>query len=142
MRALLDVNVLLALFDPEQTHHRRAIAWWDEAKGEGWASCPLTQNGFIRVISKPDYPNSLPINAAISVLQAQMALPDHVFWPDDLSIADPAIFDHRRLLGPNQLTDAYLLALAVENGGRLVTFDRSISIAAVHRAEPPHLVVL
>lgn len=142
MRALFDVNVLLALFDPEHMHHRRASGWWDRQKSDGWASCPLTQNGFIRIIAKPSYPDPLPIAKAISLLWGQLALPSHAFWLDDISIADPAVFDHRRILGPNQLTDVYLLALAVENGGRLATFDRSIPIAVVRGAEARHLAVL
>ena len=74
MRALLDVNLLLALFDPEHMHHRRASAWWDRQQSDGWASCPLTQNGFIRIIGKPSYPNPLPITDAISILRAQSML--------------------------------------------------------------------
>jgi predicted nucleic acid-binding protein len=79
---------------------------------------------------------------ALAVLQGQIARPGHAFWPDDLSIADPQIVNHGRLLGPNQITDAYLLALAVKNGGRLATFDRAVPLRAVHGAEARHLVVL
>jgi toxin-antitoxin system PIN domain toxin len=142
VRALLDVNVLMALLQPNHMHHQPAHAWWDTESNKGWASCPLTENGFVRILSQPGYPRRMPISKAVDALHDQKGRTDHAFWSDKLSIADPTIFDHRRLLGPNQLTDAYLLALAVENGGRLVTFDRSISIAAVHRAEPRHLVVL
>ncbi len=75
-------------------------------------------------------------------MRAETTLPGHVFWPDDVSLADPKRFDHDRLLGPGQITDAYLLALAVQNDGRLVTFDRTIPIAAVGGAEPRHVVSL
>lgn len=142
MRALLDVNVLLALFDRDHPHNASAISWWASEQAQEWASCPLTQNGFVRVISTPAYRQSLPVVEAIRLLRAQQLKPGHVFWPDDISISDPAWFDHERVLGPNQITDAYLLALAVKNDGRLVTFDRSITLGAVRRAEPRHLVVL
>ena len=142
MRALLDVNVLLALFDPEHLHHARALAWWSASRAEGWASCPLTQNGFVRVISGPRYIRPRSIADAMALLRAQMAQPGHIFWLDDVSIADAQRFDHGRLLGPKQITDVYLLALAVKNDGRLVTFDQSIPVRAVHRAEPRHLAVI
>lgn len=79
---------------------------------------------------------------AIGVLTKMLASPNHTFWPDDISFADPAIFEHAYVLGPGQITDIYLLALAVKNGGVLATFDRSIPLAAVRGAEPQHLVVL
>lgn len=142
MRALLDVNVLLALFDPEHKHHDEAQSWWNAQQEQGWASCPLTQNGFIRVISNPAYERPLPLSGAVALMQAQAGRPGHVFWPDDISFADAAIFDHDRLQGPNQITDAYLLALAVRNGGRLATLDRGISLAAVRGAKAEHLVML
>ena len=78
----------------------------------------------------------------MALLRAQMAQPGHIFWLDDVSIADAQRFDHGRLLGPKQITDVYLLALAVKNDGRLVTFDQSIPVRAVHRAEPRHLAVI
>jgi uncharacterized protein len=142
MRALLDVSVLLALFDAAHTHHDRARAWWNDRRDETWASCPLTQNGFLRIISKPGYPHPLALADAMSALHAQISLPGHEFWPDDISVADPGIFDHNRIFGPNQIPDVYLLALAVKNGGRLATFDRSVRTAAVRGAEPHHLVIL
>ena len=69
MSALLDVNVLLALFDPAHIHHARAFAWWSDRRGEGWASCPLTQNGFVRVISGSGYERPLPLAAALALLR-------------------------------------------------------------------------
>jgi toxin-antitoxin system PIN domain toxin len=142
VRALFDVNVLLALFDPEHIHHARALAWWTEHREHGWASCPLTQNGFVRVLSGQGYPRPQSFADASALLSAQIAEPGHVFWPDDVSLVDLEVFDRNRLLGPNQITDVYLLALAVKNAGRLVTLDRSISVTAVHRAEPRHLAVI
>ena len=142
MRALLDVNVLLALFDFPHIHHKRARVWWTTHKAMGWASCPLTQNGFARVISKPGYARPIPLQTALSALAAQVAQPDHEFWAGDISIADQTLLDHSRILGPNQITDIYLLGLAVKNGGRLVTFDRGLPINAVRGAQARHLVVL
>ncbi|MDP2411930.1 MAG: PIN domain-containing protein [Pseudolabrys sp.] len=142
MRALLDVNVLLALFDPDHPHHTAADLWRTAAHAEGWASCPLTQNGFVRVISAPSYRRPLPIVEAIHLLRRQLLKPGHVFWPDDISLSDPALFDQGQLVGSNQITDAYLLELAVKNGGRLATFDRGIPVAAVRGAEPRHMVLL
>lgn len=142
MRALLDVNVLLALFDPDHPHHAAAVSWWTEQQAEGWASCPLTQNGFVRIVSAPSYRRPLRIDEAIRLLRAQLLKPGHVFWPDDISLSDPMLFDQGRLHGSRQITDVYLLALAVKNGGRLVTFDRGIALAAVRGAEARHVVML
>jgi uncharacterized protein len=142
VRALFDVNMLLALFDPEHIHHAHAFAWWTENRESGWASCPLTQNGFVRVISGPGYARPRSITDALAVLRGQIAQPGHVFWPDTISIADPQVFDHGRLLGTKQITDAYLLALAVKNGGRLATMDQGVPLRAVRGAEPRHLAVM
>jgi uncharacterized protein len=142
VRALLDVNVLLALSDVAHIHHGRARSWWTTNSSTGWASCPLTQNGFVRIISKPGYTNPFHLQTALASLAAQIAQSDHELWPDDISITDKSIFDHGHILGPNQITDVYLLALAVKNGGRLVTFDRGLPLRAVRTAEARYLVVL
>jgi uncharacterized protein len=84
----------------------------------------------------------LPTAEAVSRLAEQIETTDHVFWPDDLSIADSAVFDPRGILGPNQITDVYLLALAVKNGGRLATLDSAVSLRAVRGAEARHLAVI
>jgi toxin-antitoxin system PIN domain toxin len=142
VRALFDINVLLALFDAEHIHHRQALAWWSDNRDGGWASCPLTQNGFVRVISGARYPRARSFADAMAVMRAQIEQSDHAFWVDDISIADAGIFDHGRLFGPNQITDVYLLALALKNGGRFVTFDRAVPVRAVRDAGPQHLVTL
>lgn len=142
MRALFDVNMLLALFDSAHVHHAQAQAWWMANRDQGWASCPLTQNGFLRIASSSGYRRPVTMGEAVVALCAQIALPDHEFWPDDLSIADSDRFDHRRIMGPSQLTDIYLLGLAVKHGGRLATFDRTIPLAAVCGAEPRHVAVI
>jgi len=143
VRALFDVNVLLALVQPDHLFHERAHAWWDAANQKvGWASCPLTQNGFIRVASQASRERQLPIARAVETLAEYTATTDHEFWADDISLLDATLFDRNRVLGPKQLTDIYLLALAASNGGRLVTFDRSIPLVAVRGAEAQHLTVL
>jgi len=142
MRALLDVNCLLALLDENHVHHSRAFAWWQSNRTSDWVTCPLTQNGFFRIATQPTYPARRPSSVVIEQLRRVMILPGHVFWPDDISIVDTRLFDHTHILGPNQITDVYLLGLAVKNGGRLVTFDRGLPLKAVRGAEAKHLVVL
>jgi toxin-antitoxin system PIN domain toxin len=142
MRALLDVNVLIALSDLAHVHHTRAREWWTAHRSAGWASCPLTQNGFVRIISKPGYEHPVPLQTALAALATQLARSDHELWPDDISILDDKVFDRGHILGPSQITDVYLLALAVKNRGRLVTLDRRMSLKAVRGAEARHLVVL
>jgi toxin-antitoxin system PIN domain toxin len=142
VRLLLDVNVLLALFDPGHSQHAHMRAWWSRRETEGWASCPLTQNGFVRILSTPGYARPMTVAGALAALAELTALPGHEFWPDSISIGDTTTFDRRYLLGPNQITDVYLLALAVKNGGQLVTLDRAVPISAVRGAEPHHIAVL
>ena len=142
MRALLDVNVLLALFDPDHVDHARARSWLRDNIRWGWASCPITENGFVRVLSQPRYPGSTTPAAAISRLRRATDTEHHAFWPADRSVLDRGVVDSARLLGPRQVTDAYLLALAVERDGRLVTFDRRVPAMAVPGAGPGHLVVV
>lgn len=140
MRALLDVNAVIALFDTNHPFNGAIRLWWRDWSG-GWASCPLTGNGFARVISQPGYSSPVPYVQALDLLRLGVSQSDHAFWPDDLSLADRTRFNHAHILGPRQVTDVYLLALAVKNKGCLVTFDRSIPFAAVRGAEPRHIVV-
>ena len=142
MRSLLDVNVLIALFDADHSLHSQAIGWFDENGKAGWASCPLTQNGCIRIMSQPKYANALPVGAVAERLRAAASHSQHEFWPDDVSALDEELIDFSRVHGPKQLTDVYLLALAISHGGRLVTFDRSLPISAALKAQKKHLVVI
>ncbi len=143
MRALLDVNMLIALGDARHPHHARAQTWRQaEMAPHGWASCPLTENGFLRIVTQPSYKNPVPFPEALAVLQRLVARPDHEFWPDDASILDAALIDHTRLLSPKKITDVYLLALAVKHGGRLVTLDTGISHRAARGARPEQLMVV
>ncbi|MEO7521103.1 MAG: TA system VapC family ribonuclease toxin [Gemmatimonas sp.] len=140
MRALLDVNVLIALLDADHTSHRAAWAWFTGHAKRGWASCPITQNGCIRILSHAGYPNTRSVTEVVERLRAATAHPAHEFWEDSQSLLDETIVDPTRVHGPKQLTDVYLLALAVRNDGRLVTFDAAISLNAVKGAKAQHLV--
>jgi toxin-antitoxin system PIN domain toxin len=141
-RALLDVNVLLALLDGDHVDHRRAHLWLDEEIGTGWASCAMTQTGFVRIISQPRYPSPVAPAEAIGLLSRACADDHHAFWPCDITLLDPTTVVPTHLHGPRQVTDAYLLALAVAHGGRFVTFDRTVALSAVPGATGAHLTVL
>lgn len=140
MRSLLDVNVLIALLDAAHVHHAHATQWLGENIRHGWASCPLTQNGCIRILSQPNYPNSVPAVQAAARLREAVRTVHHEFWADDQSLLDDDRFDWTHLLGPRQLTDAHLLALAVRHKGRFVTLDRRVPLAAVSGATAKNLV--
>ena len=142
MRALLDVNVLIALLDENHTHHAAASDWLEERIESGWASCPLTQNGCVRILSQPRYPNALGVGEAMARLQAAVSTPHHRFIADDVSLLDDAVVERRRLSGPRQVTDVYLLALAVAHGARMVTFDKSVPLSAVRGASEGSLVAI
>ena len=141
MRSLLDVNVLVALFDSNHSLHASALSWFSEHGDSGWASCPITLNGCVRVMSQAGYPERMPVASLVDRLRQATAHRAHEFWPDDTSLLDEKI-DATRIHGPGQLTDVYLLALAVARGGRLVTLDQSIGLDAVRGAQKKHLVVI
>ena len=142
MRALLDVNVLIALLDASHVTHSAAMTWLSDNVQKGWASCSITQNGCVRILSSPSYPNARPIAEVAERLREAVSTSAHEFWPDDISSLDAACIDVSRLHGARQLTDAYLLALAVRNNGRFVTFDRTVPVSAVVGAQAENLVVL
>jgi toxin-antitoxin system PIN domain toxin len=142
VRALLDVNVLIAMLDSEHTSHSAAIDWFAANAAHGWASCPITQNGCLRIMSQPGYPGGTSLQDMAGRLRGATSQRAHEFWPDEVSMLDDRAIDLTRVHGPRQLTDTYLLSLAVHNKGRLVTFDRSIALSAVPGAKPRNLVVL
>ncbi len=141
-RALLDVNVLIALLDADHIHHAQAAAWLGANIAAGWASCAITQNGCIRIMSQPGYPNSLPTARVAARLREAVETPHHVFVAGSASLLDQNCFDTEQLLGHRQVNDAYLLGLAVDHDLRLVTFDAAVSLRVVRGAGPLHLVVL
>ncbi|CAM5379068.1 TA system VapC family ribonuclease toxin [Rhodanobacter lindaniclasticus] len=139
---LLGVNVLLALLDPTHTHHIVAHTWFATA-GSSWASCAITQNGALRIMSHPRYGNAVASTAIATDLLADLcSQPGHVFWPADLSLLDSPLIDRERLLASDQVTDTWLLALAVQHGGRLATLDKRLVTAAVRGGEAAKYVIL
>ena len=142
MISLLDANVLIALFDAAHVHHSASHVWLSTNRSPGWATCPLTQNACIRVLSQPKYPGRVPIAEISRRLANATGADDHTFWEDSISLCDSARFIHDRILSPRYLTDLYLLALAVEHDGRLVTFDQGVPLSAVAGATAEHLLVL
>jgi len=144
MRALLDISFLAAAFDPDHIMHGRADSWWLENKAKGWASCPLTENGVIRVMANILYARKqrVDFSALVRLFQQFVEDSDHQFWPDAVSLLNQRLFDFKHLVAARQMTDCYLLALAVENNSRLVTFDQGISLKAVPGASARNLVVL
>ncbi|MGA3032580.1 MAG: TA system VapC family ribonuclease toxin [Terracidiphilus sp.] len=131
-RFLLDVNVLIALIDPTHILHDRAHDWFAAEGHTAWATCPLTENGVLRVVGSSRYPNSPGNPAAVAELMSMfLALDGHEFWPDNVTLFDSARVASTRLLDAAQITDSYLLALACAHGGKLATFDRHVVTNAV-----------
>ncbi len=131
-RFLLDVNVLIALIDPAHVRHERAHQWFAETGKKAWATCPLTQNGVLRIVGHARYPGAPGPPAAVAELMTGLlALSGHTFWPDDLTMLDARRIRAARLLDSAQVTDSYLLALAVAHEGKLATFDRHLVTDAV-----------
>lgn len=132
MTYLLDVNVLIALVDPRHVFHDTANDWFHREAARSWATCPITENGLVWIVGNSRYRNPVgPPSEVIRILELLRDMAGHVFWPDAISLADDRLFDPSALTAPEQITDAYLLALAVSNGGRLATLDRRLSPDAV-----------
>jgi toxin-antitoxin system PIN domain toxin len=142
LRALFDVNVLIALLDEQHVGHNTATEWFQQNLETGWASCAITENGTARIMSSPGYPGPLPVAEILQRLAEAMENGNHAFWADDISLTNTSIFEYSQLLGPKQITDRYLLALAVRNKGRFVTFDQAALPSAVKGAQSQHLVRL
>ena len=143
MRLLLDVNVLIALFDDDHFFNGKARALFARPKLK-IATCPLVENGVMRVLNTPRYSKFGPLGFE-PVRQRLIQITkdtDHQFWPDDVSIRSAGVMHFEHLLGHNQLTDAYLLALAIKHGGSLATFDQTVALSAVHGARSAHLTLL
>ena len=139
---LPDVSVLIALHDTAHPFHQRAQNWFDTEGKHGWATCPLTENGFIRV-----YTQTSSLAMAVSLLTAFAILENmasiygttHHFWGDSVSLRDPAIFHTSVIAGHKQITDVYLLGLCQHNGGTFVTLDEKMTVAAINL---PHTELL
>ncbi len=131
-RFLLDINVLIALIDPSHVQHDRAHEWFEWKGHKAWATCPLTENGVLRIVGHPRYPNSPGAPAAVAQLLVSFrALPGHAFWPDDVSLLERQHVNAARLLDSAHVTDSYLLALARAHNGQLASFDQRLVTDAV-----------
>jgi len=141
-RFLLDINVLIALIDPAHIQHDRAHEWFAAQGRRAWATCPLTENGVLRIVGHARYPTSPGTPAAVAELLTELcALPGHDFWPDDITLLDAGRVEVTRLLDSAQVTDSYLLALASAHRGQLATFDqRLVTDAVVNGAPALHLI--
>lgn len=140
---LLDVSVLVSLFDVDHVHHQPAHDWLADNAESGWASCPLTENGFLRVLANTARAGHFV--ALSDLVQRLTTFRDggrHEFWPDEISLLDSQRFNASMFRGHQQLTDVYLLGLAVHRGGRFVTFDRNVPLAAVKGATRASLEVI
>lgn len=139
---LLDVNVMVALFWPAHEFHTPVRKWFSKHGSRNWASCPLTQNGFVRIISNPAFSrDALSVDDALRLLMANTQLPGHAFWPDDIDIRKALSVSGARLQGYRQLTDAYLLGLAIHRNGRLATLDGSVASLPRHGGHPVNAVI-
>jgi toxin-antitoxin system PIN domain toxin len=129
---LLDVNVLIALVDPAHVQHDQAHDWFSRTGRKSFATCPLTENGLIRIVGHPKYPNTPgPPSAVVQSLVAIRGLPGHIFWPDSVSVVDSNYFAPALLSSHSRVTDSYLLALAHANGGQLATMDTRLAAEVV-----------
>lgn len=143
MTFLLDVNVLIALIDPAHVGHDLTHKWFAREGSRSWATCPITENGVLRIIAHPKYPNSRGTPAAAAPLIAGLrAAPGHEFWADEISLFGSPLVDAERIASHAQVTDTYLLALAAARGGKLATLDRKLSAAAVKNGKASLHVIM
>jgi len=132
MRYLLDVNVLIALIDPAHVQHEQVHEWFGTVGHKAFATCPITENGLLRIVGHPKYPNSPgPPSAVASALSAIRALGGHQFWPDSISLVEGDLVDPALLSSHSRVTDSYLLALARSNKGKLATLDQKLATEVV-----------
>jgi len=141
---LLDVNVLLARFVHGDAHHARVKEWMVKHEERGWATCPITQMGFVRILSNPSATQeSVAPSDAVKLLNANLQRPEHEFWADDLTFPEALAYFEPWLTGHRQTTDAYLLGLAMHRKGKLVTFDRGmLHLAGESAAARAALIVI
>ena len=142
MRYLLDVNILIALVDPAHVDHDAVHHWFGRVGYQAFATCPITENGLLRIVGHPRYPNSPgPPKVVAHALAAIRGLPGHAFWPDRFSLADPAFAEAALLTSHSRVTDGYLLALARANKGKLATLDRKLAAEVMPQGEA-HLALV
>jgi hypothetical protein len=142
MRALLDINVLIALLDRGHLSHQATLSWMERELHHGWATCPITENGVVRIMAQPAYPNQRPAAQVAERLAEACSHPSHQFWPEEISLVQDGLVHWERVLGSRQITDLYLLAVAASRGGRFVTLDQRIQSDLVSNASAEHLSVI
>ncbi len=144
MRALLDINVLIALFDADHIFNDRAHTWLETHAAEGIATCPMTENGLIRILSNPQYSKKVRLTPSevIRRFKAFVDKQNHRLLKDTISLTDAGLFHPDQILGSKQINDIYLLALALKHGVRFVTFESSINLRAVNGASETRLEVI
>jgi uncharacterized protein len=131
-RYLLDVNVLIALIDPAHVQHDQVHEWFGRVGCKAFATCPITENGLLRIVGHPKYPNSPgPPSTVVAALNTIRGLPGHAFWPDSISLVESSLVDPDLLSSHSRVTDSYLLALAKENKGKLTTMDQKLAAEVV-----------
>jgi uncharacterized protein len=142
LTTLLDVNVLIALLDQDHVFHEMAVNWFEAGARRDWATCPITENGAVRILGSPRYPMG-PGDPVLVVdhLRRICTAGGHCFWEDSLSLLTTGRIDQRKLGASSSITDTYLLALAAEKQGRLATFDRKLATAAVRGGDAALLVI-
>jgi toxin-antitoxin system PIN domain toxin len=141
LRRLLDINLLISLCDPNHIDHQRVATWFEETGGKAWASCPITENGFLRILSNPNYPGlSGSVSVATRLLQELQRQKGHEFWADDYSIVNGTV-DLSRSASHKQITDLYLLGLAVGRKGGFSSLDRHIPAELVQGGTGAYEVV-
>ena len=141
--SLLDVNVLIALFDPDHVHHEIAHDWFAESRRTGWATCPLTEAGLVRVLTNTRFRvEALSMTEVVERLRAFRSSGHHEWWDRGVSLTDTSIFRASAIRGHRQVTDLYLAGLAHTKGGKLATFDRSIPLAGIVGARAGLLEVI
>ncbi len=132
IRYLLDVNVLISLIDPAHVQHDQVHEWFGRVGHKAFATCPITENGLLRIVGHPKYPNSPgPPSVVVAALSAIRNLPGHAFWPDSISLAGSELVDPDLLSSHGRVTDSYLLALAREHKGKLATMDQKLATEVV-----------
>ena len=143
MRHLLDVNVWVALLDEAHVHHIQALTFAQRLKVK-IATCPIIENGVIRILNLPGYSRLGPagFETVRNKLQQICTHLDHEFWPDEVSLRTESGINWSRVLGHNQITDIYLLALAVARKGCFVTLDHRVTLSTVNSSSSKNLMLL
>ena len=137
MAALLDVNALIALIDRDHVGHNAIHRWFAGHASRGWATCAITENGLVRVLSQPAYPSGQRSpSEVIAIIREVKTARGYEFWNESVSLTDPSLFQAEFITGSRQVTDAYLLGLTLRRNGRVVTFDRTLPWQGIRGGTP------